>query len=350
MREAALAYSDGFGAALRKPALRVLANGVALPRAISARVDSNNHYAADCFLVGVALDDGVDAAWMRADTIELEVQFSLGAGFARAIFGEVDQLVIDPVRRTAWMSGRDLTARLIEARTQESFSNRTASEIAEILAGRHGLEADVQRTETPVGRYWQLQHDRITLDQFSRTTTEWDLLAMLAAFEGFDVWVTGQTLHFRAATPPPPGFVIRPESVTALRLERALTLARDLEVTVKSWNARQQRAFERTARRSGGRRGRGLARDTQRHVYVVPNLSPDEAMKLAERKLAELTRSERVLFAEMPGELVLAPRMQLLLERVPGDFGRVYVVDEVVRELTVAGGFRQFVRARTPSE
>ena len=34
----------------------------------------------------------------------------------------------------ALLDGRDLTARLIEARTQESFVNRTASEIAELLA------------------------------------------------------------------------------------------------------------------------------------------------------------------------------------------------------------------------
>ena len=40
------------------------------------------------------------------------------------------------------------------------------------------------------------------------------------------------------------------------------------------------------------------AREVQRHVFVVPNLTPDEALKLAQQKLAELTRHERVLVAE----------------------------------------------------
>jgi hypothetical protein len=347
----ALLPSEVFGGNVRRPALRVLANGVQVPGVASARVTSNNHYAADAFLVGVALQGVRDAAWLRADALELEVEFSLGGGFVPAVLGAVDQLLVDPVRGFAWLSGRDFTARLIEARTQESFSNRTAGEIARILAGRHGLEADVQDTSTPVGRYWQLQRDRVTLDHFARAMSEWDLLAMLAAFEGFDLWVRGRTLHFRAPdAAPPPGFVLRAGDVAALRLERALTLARDLEVTVKSWNARQQRVFQRTARRSGG-----TARDTQRHVFVVPNLTPDEALKLAQRKLEELTRNERVLFAEMPGELVLAPRMALLLEGAPGDavqlggFARMYLVDEVARELSVARGFRQWVRARTPA-
>lgn len=331
---------------LRRPALRVVANGVVLARALSARVVSNNHYAADCFNLVVALDQEADTAWLHADNVEVEVSFSLGGGFARAIAGEVDQLVMDPVRRVAFLSGRDLTARLIEARTQESFSNRTASEIAGLLAQRRGLLADVQRTETPVGRYWQLQRDRITLDQFARATTEWDLLVTLAAFEGFDVWVSGRTLHFRAAdSTAPPGFVMRPADVTALRLERALTLARDLEVVVKSWNPRQQFAFQRTARRS--RSGGGESREVQRHVFVVPNLTPDEALKLAQQKLADLTRHERVLVAEMPGELSLAPRMRLRLVDVPGDFGRDYAVDEVARVLSVATGFSQVVRARS---
>ena len=39
-----------------------------------------------------------------------------------------------------------------------------------------------------------------------------------------------------------------PANVTSLRLERALTLARDIVVTVKSWNSRQQAAFTQTAR------------------------------------------------------------------------------------------------------
>ncbi len=155
--------------------------------------------------------------------------------------------------------GRDLTAALIEARTQETFANRTASEIAQLFAGRHNLAAEVTETRTPVGRYYQDEHDRITLDQFSRATTEWDLLVFLAQQEGFDVFVSGTTLYFQPPAGADVALTLSPDTVLDLRLERSLTLARDIEVTVKSWNSRQQSAFTQTARARGRGQGAGLA-------------------------------------------------------------------------------------------
>jgi phage protein D len=338
---------------LRRPRLLARLNGAPVANAVSARVASNNHYAADRFSLVVALGETAAATWMSADRMLVEIGIGLDLSTASLVEGEVDQVELDAVRRLVFLTGRDLTARLIEARTQESFSNRTASEIATLLAGRRGLSADVARTTTPVGRYWQLQRDRITLDQFSRATTEWDLLVTLAGLEGFDVWVAGTTLHFRPrdqagaaatvlrASPGPWGGA----NVTGLRLERSLTLARDIEVVVKSWNARQQQSFLRRARRRGGSTGD----QTQRYVLVVPNLTPDEALKLAQRKLAELTRHERVVVAEMPGELAMAPRQRLRIEATNTDFDQDYWIDEVDRTLHTTRGFTQTVRARNAS-
>lgn len=349
---------------LRKPRLLVIANGAVVPNAVAAEVVSNNHFAADRFSVAVALDGAAaGAAWAAADALAMTIRFSLDGGhvWRDLVHGEIDQVQLDPIRGIVRLWGRDLTARLIEARTREAFTNRTASEIAEVLAARRGLVASVQRTTAPVGRYWQLQRDRVTLDRFANATTEWDLLVALAALEGFDVWVSGATLHFRPSRASEAGpTVLRPvatlsgpANVTAIRLERTLTLARDIEVVVKSWNARQQEAFVQTAR--SRRRRRPVAPDdarpgeVQRYVYVVPNLTPDEALALAQRKLAELSRHERVLVAEMPGELDLAPRMRLRLEGSFTDFDQTYWVDEIERRMDVRRGFSQTVRARNAS-
>lgn len=254
---------------VRAPRLRLLANGGLVPGAIEAEVRSNNHYAADRFRVAVALGSTPAAAWAASDDILAEVQVSLdgGLGWTSLVRGAVDTVEIDPLAKVVWLAGRDLAAALIEARTQETFANQTSSEIAALLAARHNLSADVQPTTTLVGRYWQMEHDRITLDQFGRATTEWDLLVTLAQHEGFDVWVTGTTLHFRAPMEGgAPAHVLRPAAtaggpanLTGLRLERALTLARDIEVVVKSWNARHQAAFVQTARALRGVRGPGGA-------------------------------------------------------------------------------------------
>ncbi len=344
-------------ASFRQPRLRVLANGALLPGALEADILSNNHYAADRFRIAVA---SPDPALLDADAIALDIQLALAeGGWVSLIQGETDTIEHDPLANRLVLHGRDYAARLIEARTQETFANQTSSEIAATIAARHNLTVDAQPTTTPVGRYWQLEHDRVTLDQFSRTTTEWDLLTTLAGHEGFDLWVSGTTLHFRPATASAtPHAILRPiatltgpANVTTLRLERSLTLARDIEVTVKSWNSRQQTAFVQTARRAspGGGSGGKRSGPPQKYAYVVPNLTPDDALKLAQRKLAELSAHERLVTAEMPGELLLAPRQQVRVEGTFTNFDQPYWIDAIDRHLHFARGFSQRLHARNTS-
>ena len=342
---------------VRQPRIRAFANGTPLSGVLEADILTNNHYAADRFRLAVA---NPDPALLDTSVLALDIQLALdGLAWTSLLQGEVDSLDHDPIANRLDLHGRDYAARLIEARTQETFANQTSSEIAATIAARHGLTADAEATTTPVGRYWQLEHDRITLDQFSRTTTEWDLLTTLAGHEGFDVWVTGTTLHFRsndaAATPAailrPVATLTGPPNVISLRLERALTLARDIEVTVKSWNNRQQTAFVQTARRpSTSRIGQGkVPGPPQKYAFVVPNLTPDDALKLAQRKLAELSAHERIVIAEMPGDLTLSPRQQVRLEGTGTGFDQTYWIDAIERHLHVDRGFTQRLHARNTS-
>jgi len=338
----------------RAPRLEILANGTPLAGAIEAEVITNTHYAADRFSARLALDADPAAAsfWAGAAEVLADISFGLNGAMHSMIQGAVDRVEIDPIHRLVRIEGRDLTARLIEARTQESFSNRTASEIATILAGRHGLTPIVTQTGTQVGRYYQNQHDRITLDQFSRALSEWDLLVWLAGQEGFEVFVRGTALYFQPAAQQPRIVPITPQETMDMRLERALTLARDIEVVVKSWNSRQQSAFTQTARGST-QGGDGSKGQTQKIVLVRPNLSPDQALKLAQSTLADLTRHRMVLSFTMPGELSLAPGDAILLAGTQGAFDQTYFVDNIHRRLSVRHGFTQHVRARndnTPSQ
>lgn len=341
----------------RAPAARLLINGQTVAGVTQAEVIANNHYAADSFRVELAL--GADPTfttpfWAGTTGVLVDLQFSLdGAGFVSLIQGAVDSVGIDPITGTLHVQGRDLTAALIEARTQETFSNRTASEIATLLAQRHNLLPVVTPTTTPVGRYYQSEHDRITLDQFSHATTEWDLLVFLAREEGFDVFVQGTSLYFQpptTATVSP--FLLRPDMLIDLQLRRSLTLARDIEVTVKSWNSRQKNAFTQTARASGlpavGGSG-GLPAPPQRYVYVRPNLTPNQALQFAQQRLSELTLHERVIELQMPGELTLTPRAALLLTETGTDFDQAYLIDVIERELRWNDGFTQRIRAKNTS-
>ncbi len=339
-------------ASSRTPKILALVNGNRIAGVIRAEVSSNSHYAADCFSVWATVDPGsssVEPAWLVSSSLVVELRFSLdGISFTSLIQGQVDNVAVDAVRRTVRLDGRDLSASLIEARTQETFSNRTASEIAAILASRHGLSAEVTPTTTPVGRYYHDQHDRITLNQFSRATTEWDLLVFLARHEGFSVFVSGTTLYFQPALQDfASATLVQTTDFIDLRLKRSLTLARDIMVTVKSWNSRLQSTFMQSVVSSlvdGEYYG-----SLQNYVLVRPNLTPDQALKLAQQRITELTVHERVIEATMPADLVLTPRSVLNLYGTNSDFDQLYFIDTIERNMSIGGGFIQRLRAYNSS-
>jgi len=269
--------------------------------AFRAEVTSNNHYAADRFRLQLQASGTEANVWSATDQAQIEIQLSLdGISFTSLIQGDIDQLRFDPLAQLVILEGRDFTSRFIQARTQETFANQTSSQIAATLAARHGLSAQVAPTTTPVGAYWQLEHDRTTLDSFSRTASEWDLLIGLASHEGFDVFVSGTTLFFQppVAASTPSGIlslqptILGPANLMSLSMERSLVLAGNIAVTVRSWNSRQAQSFVQTVASSE------TASPQQTYVYIVPNLTPDAALRLAQSRLKELTSHERVIEAE----------------------------------------------------
>jgi hypothetical protein len=350
---------------LRAPRPAALLDGAALPGLVRLFVSVNNHYAANHFACEFAYDASLAAEaafWAETGSVLLTLAASFAGPIAGVnattaatlLTGIVDSVALDPVAGRVVIRGRDLTAPFIETRITQSYANQTASEIATQLAENHGLTPNVTPTTTPVGRYYADEHDRITLDQFSRATTEWNLLVWLAEREGFDVWVDGSTLNF---APRPtaliPALTLAPAptagAITAERLwlERALTLAGDVSVTVKSWNSRTQAAYSETVTATGVS-SLGALGGSQSYVFVKPNLSPNAALAYATQKLAEITRHERVLEAEIPGELDLGARDVIALTGTNTAFDQLYYVDVIEREIGL-GGFREWIRAKNAS-
>lgn len=336
------------GAALnsvRQPRARVLAGGSEVAGVLALDVFANNHLAADRFRVRLAASV-TDAAALQEPGLQLDVQVGLDGGWNSLMLGVADTLSLDPIRGLLDIEGRDLSAGLIEARIGETFANRTASEIVEVLAARHGLVADAERTSAPIGRYYQSEHDRLTLPQFSKAMTEWDLLAFLAGQEGFDLFMDGSRLRFgpRDGT----AVTLRVADCLGLELEHALGLSQAVEVTVRSWGTRSGAAVEHTARRSGlSRAGSGKAGSGKaglRQALVRPNLDAEQARRVAERAVADLVRHERTASATMPGELGMTARSRVGLVGAGADWDREYAVAELSRHLDVRRGFTQRLR------
>jgi hypothetical protein len=339
----------------RSPLAQIVANGQLLPGLIEVEVTSNSYFSADTFSASLALNVGPpygSTFWSSELTISVEILFSLDASSFISMFtGAVDTISIDFINGLVHITGRDLSAQLIEARTEETFSNHTSSDIVSLLASRHGLTANVVQTTTPVGRYYQDEHDRITLGQFTRSTTEWDLLVFLALQEGFDVSVTGTTLNFLPSNNATQiTYLVTPDICVDIRLDRCLTLARNIEVTVKSWNSRLKSGFSQTVTGVGST---DLSSDgvlsPQRYLFVLPNLTADQALNFAQKKLNDLTIHERVVEFVVPGDLSTTAIGQLVLTGTNTEFDQAYYIDLVERRLNLGEGFTQRVRAKSSS-
>jgi phage protein D len=327
--------------------VQVTANGTVLPDVVAATVQSNNFFAADRFEIALAVsadDPATMAFWSESPEIEIDVSFreSTTSPYIPAVRGKVDLVSIDPATKLIHAEGRDLSARLIDSVLAETFSNRTASEIAEILARRHGLVPAVTPTPEIIGRYYQGQHDAIMLDGFSGRATEWDFLALLAEMESCDLYVAGSTLYFHPSDSlASPSFVFRPSDLIRLTLERVMTLSGGVQVMVKSWDSRQQRSVVESAARAGS----SSAQNQSCHVLIRPNLSPDLARQLAARTLAGLYRHERTVEMVMPGELELTPRDIMIIAETGTAFDQSYQISSIERRFSQKNGFVQRVRA-----
>lgn len=359
--------------AANAPRLRITANGQVIPGALKASITSNNYYQCDHFTASFVMGMGPPGWWDVDPPFMVEIETSTdGKAWAAPFIGEVDHLQAHPIDGLIEMDGRDLSARFIEARTQEPFANKSAGEVVAILAARHGMKANIQAPPGLVGRFYEQDHTNISLGQFSKAQTEWDLLVFLAQRSGCDVFMTGATLNFVPYvnpssnpyvlnyTPPDPIALFNGVSLT---MERSLTIAKDVKVTVQSWNSRQQRSFTKTATAAGGTQGaskspaKGAARgDThgkatavQEHRYVIANLTEDQALKIAQQIATDLTLHERIVSVEMPGELTLTPRSMVRLQGTGTSFDQVYHVGSIERPISFDAGFRQSLRLKNSS-
>lgn len=355
--------------AVRRVATGIRINGQVVPGLIRSTVQSNNFWAADTFTAEIALDampaELGPAFWALNDTIEVELLASLDSNQAPTslILGLVDSHAWSS-RQTIELRGRDYSGVFIDARTSEKFANQPSSTIATTLAGRHGLQASVQRTVTLAGDYYRADHAQMT-DRI----TEWQLLTYLAEREGFNLWVAGRTLYFHPApNPPPPPLQIAyvyPDSggnttranTPEFVFEREMSLARDIAVTVVSWNHEQKRPIKATVSGSKVRRATAGAPvlspasdlPAQAFVFRVPGLTLEQAQILAQRKFDELSQHERCLTVHnLPMVLGLTARHMVQVTGTMTDYDQQYFIAEIERSFS-ASHATMTIRAKNAS-
>lgn len=357
--------------AARQPRGAVKVAGVTTFGWLSWEVENNVFRAADTFRVQFAaslLPAARDIAWFSAQTeIVLEIFANEApdnpANYApvaadRIIYGQVDDIDYHPVSGTLELTGRDLTARLIDTRISANNSNQTASEVATQIAGKHGLKPVVTATSSKVGTYYSADHVDVSQQQ-----SEWEMLSKLADYEGFDVFVKGDELHFEPKpaegtshyalvwTPPTADTAHPTLNAVNLTLARSLTIAKGVTVEVRSWNAKQKKAFTASWPKSVKPvRPGASSNENQTYRFSVPGLTQDQATARAQKLYAQIVQHMVKLSADMPGDAILDCTKTIALRGTATGFDQVYFPDSVRRSMSMDEGYRMSVTAKNISQ
>ncbi|RKR46321.1 hypothetical protein B0G82_4004 [Paraburkholderia sp. BL17N1] len=357
----------------RTPRGAVKVNGVLIPGWINFDVDNNNFFSADtfrCSFSGARLPADRNVAWFSQQEdmfVELFIGFPQNPAvytpddLTSWIYGQTDHITVDPITNTVEVDGRDLTRVFIDTKTTEKWPNQTASQIATMLATKHGLTTAVKPTTTKVGKYYEIDHVNMADER-----SEWDILNYLADSEGFRVWVRGQTLYFQpppdpsSATPYPIVYQVVQTAGGApkanferLKMKRALTVSRGIQVKIRSWNKKYAKGFVvsypsnvKTIKVGSSTVGTGA----QIYSKTVPNLTQDQALQRAQQWYKQLVAHEmRLEDLDLPGDNGLDITSIIQFSGTGTAFDQQYFPDSIQRSMNFEGGYGMTVNAKNHS-
>jgi phage protein D len=353
----------------RQPRGAVKVNGELITGWVDFDLDNTNFFSADtfrCRFAGALLPTDRNAIWFSNQQdmfVELFIGFpqnvsSFGPGDLKSwIYGQVDNIDVDPVTNVIEVDGRDLTRVFIDTKTTQKWPNQTASQIATALAQAHGLTPVVTATTMPVGKYYEIDHVNMSDER-----SEWDILNYLADQEGFKVWVRGQSLYFQ---PPPDPSTTTPYQIVYqvqttstgpkanfenLKMKRALTVSRGIQVKIRSWNKKYAKGFTvsypsntKTIKVGSSSIGAG----GQIYSKRIDNLTQDQALQYAQNWYKQLVAHEMKLEGlEMPGDNDLDITSIIQFSGTGTAFDQQYFPDSIHRSMSFDGGYGMVVGAK----
>ncbi len=347
---------------------RCLLNGVEVPF-VGFDVDSNSFRGASTFNLTLATSAlpasmGMLNYWAVQTTIKVELSVLIktdsGTDEKKLITGNIDNWDFDPARFEITADGRDFTALMIDAKSAgESFKNYTSSQIATIIAQRHGLTPVVTATQGRFGEFYQIDSAHLTGEQ-----TEWDLLTTLAGIENYVVYVEGSTLYFKPVPDQakadnyvirwqPPGALMYPQCNMSedLQFSRALTISKGVTVEVLSWNSKRKNkqfvaSYPKAAKTVTP--GNSTAK-TQVYRIIRNGLTPEAANALAQSIYKNIVQHEMKFSGSTAGDNLLTPNNLVRIEGTQSPFDQLYYCDSVRRSLNWDSGYTMSISGKNHS-
>jgi len=346
------------------PRYRVIVNGVTVPGVKHISVTLANIFQVGKFSIvkAFAVNDPFPASWWAATpnkTMMIEIDVAVdGVTFQQLITGNVDSHRYDPVANTITAVGRDQAAVFLDTRTVGTYRNQSAAQIAQTLASSHGLQANVTAASTPlVGRTYDIDFDKTAGGDFADSSNEWDLLCRLGSQQGIVPYMQGATLYFNPPPASPPVYAVtvtRNEngivsSAEGMTLERHMTVARDVIVTVQSWHSRKKKVFSATYRTTTKEPSTDTALPPTKYFFKVPNLTQAQCQTLAQQKALDISTHERSVTVKAPSLVLLTPLHVISISGTGTDYDQSYYPQAISYEISMETAATTGIQAKFSS-
>jgi prophage tail gpP-like protein len=332
--------------------LRIELNGSTIFGLLHASIVTSNCFSADSFALTFVMGPppmGDIMFWSSLSSayVEIHAAAAYEPVSERLISGMIDAVQVNPTQGTVAIEGRDLSSTMIDAYRQQDFVNQTASEVVSIIAQYHGLAPVVSATSGNVGRYFGDGYTRLSLGQFSRLRSDWDVVVQLARENMFDVFVQGTTLYFQpsvASSSVPVHLALR--DLKLINFQRSLNITSSTTARVQSWNSQSVASYDSGSPPSSGAGAPASSGTTaQPFLFSASNLTSQQVTNTAERYSRELSRLGTVLHAEMPWNLALSARTIIFLDETAPAFDTLYQIESIERHYNTTSGSTQIIRA-----
>ena len=303
---------------------------------VSVDCDFNFTQNAGTFRAEIALNDPSVDMGTLANAAPMDITISvMGASLFQ---GVVDDVNADYVQGAVHISGRDNTAKLIDAVADpEVFRNRKRSDVVTELAGRVGLSATVVggsgTAQGDAGKQWEAQHSA----SITNGQSYWSIIQRYAQIDGVSAYVRGSNLYYgpdmggqtrvfqyRAPSPGRAAWA----NFEGLHVRRNVNLAKTLKVSVSGYKSKKK-AKVRGQAVMPGRGGELNYPDFRQN-----NLADDaQAQALAQNRLNAIAQKEFGCSVRVPGDPALTQRGMIALAGT--DFDGVYTLESVHHHVSI---------------
>lgn len=265
------------------------------------------------------------------------------------VFNGVEQMTADITNikikwhaNTVSFSGQDKSAKLARKGTTEQIKDKTVKEAIQKFCDDNGLKLEMSDSAIKAGREFKDSFNDLT-----HAETQYDATQRYMHSVGNICYVKGDTLYVKRAdetdatidityVPPTPESYAR-GNFMELETGRNLVVAKGVKTTVKSWNSKKKKIIK-SEKDSGGS-------DPVEYKYYHPDLTQEQADKLAESNHDKNTSHELTLSLSMYGDENLTPHHKINLKGTKSKFDQTYFIQSIDDRMSQSG-YRATIEAK----